>query len=166
MEFLHDINSDDEDDDQDDEKGEPEKGDSFGLAPDAAGVPALPHLKRSSRVSGVLGNSTFAALQVVDWQPFVVFARGPVEEMAILQPPGASVWAHLPWKALQGLKPWWLAVMSGGLFPLPPFPMQLSRSGCGQEQERKRFLTCCPVEKAWWLSSQAHPTRDQLGGNR
>ena len=45
MEFFHDIKSDDEDDDEDEEEEEEdkaEKDESLELAPDVAGVPALP----------------------------------------------------------------------------------------------------------------------------
>ena len=48
MESFHDIKSDDEDDGEDEEEEEPEKDDSLELAPDAAGVPALPPLPGKS----------------------------------------------------------------------------------------------------------------------
>ena len=48
MDFFHDIKSDDEDDDEDEEEEEPEKDESLELAPDAAGVPALPPLPGKS----------------------------------------------------------------------------------------------------------------------
>ena len=42
MEFFHDIKSDDEEDDEDEEEEDREKDESLELAPDVAGVPALP----------------------------------------------------------------------------------------------------------------------------
>ena len=48
MEFFHDIKSDDEEDDEDEEEEDKEKDESLELAPDLAGVPALPPIQATT----------------------------------------------------------------------------------------------------------------------
>ena len=95
----------------------------------------LADLQQPAQVAGVLRNSSLQAAQTLDWRQFVVFTLGSANEIAFLQPPAAPTWVHLPWKAFQGLKPWWLAVMSGGLFPLPPLLVQIDYEGCAEEHD-------------------------------
>ena len=121
----------------------------------------LAGLQQQMQVSGVLSNSTLQAMQAVDWQQFVVFTLGPAQQLAVLQPPGAPAWVHLPWKTFQGLKPWWLAVMSGGLFPLPPVLVQIDYEGCATEHDAGREVAGLIPEQDTLVVVQPGPPRQE-----
>ena len=121
----------------------------------------LAGLQQQMQVSGVLSNSTLQAMQALDWQQFVVFTLGPAQQLAVLQPPGAPAWVHLPWKTFQGLKPWWLAVMSGGLFPLPPVLVQIDYEGCATEHDAGREVAGLIPEQDTLVVVQPGPPRQE-----
>ena len=87
------------------------------------------------QVAGVFHNSTLEMLAAAEWDHFIVFRNWPQEQTVFLQPAAATTLVHLPWEPLQVLKPWWLAVMSAGLFPLPPASVELQYEGCSSMGE-------------------------------
>ena len=107
--------------------------------------------------AGTLNNSTVAELKALDGHHFAVLRTGPPDVMAFLQPPVATCMV-VPWESLLALPPWWLAVMSMGLFPLPPRSCELRYEGCAAARAVQHLPAELPAGSTLAVASPAEPS--------
>ena len=112
------------------------------------------------KVPGVLQNSTLEEVRQTDNKTLIVFKRGPRDQTMFLQPAAAPTFVHLPWANLKGLRPWWIAAMSGGLFPRPPRFVELQYAGCDNLQRPAEHLASWLPDVAWIPSAASGESYD------